>query len=158
MRVKNVWEYAEILPMAIRLRKCGKCPPDIDAIYGEIIIQVVSMATKLMDEDPKYSARLPELLAEDVQAQMVLNALNAAEKFVDARKDPRKIVNYLVKAVQNRLRNWVRDTTNRRVKAEMVEERTLPMDMGEYALQERNLEGALIWKEKNWKNYNRQAI
>lgn len=149
---KNVWEEAEILPMAIRLRKCGKCPPEIDSIYGKIIIGVVEMATKtLPDEDPKYKPRLPEFLDEEVQAQMVFNALRAAEKFVDARKDPRMIVNYLVKAVQNRLRNWVRDTTNRCVKAEMVQ-----IGNGECCAKECDLLGAIQWKQKSWKNFTNQ--
>ena len=152
MAVENVWEEAEILPMAIRLRKCGKCPPSIDAIYGEIIIGIVTMATKLMpEEDPIYARYLEQFLDEEVQAQMVLNALNAAEKYVDDRKKPRNIVNYLVKAVQNRLRNWVRDTTNRRVKAEMVQ-----IDDVEYCEKECDLVGAIRWKQKSWKNFTKQ--
>lgn len=152
MALKNVWEDAEILPMAIRLRKCGKCPPAIDAIYGEIIIGIVTMATKKMpDEDPKYTRYLQQFLDEEVQAQMYFACLRAAEKFVDDRKNPRKIVNYLVKAVQNRLRNWVRDTTNRRVKAEMVQ-----IDDGEYCEKECDLLGAIRWKQKRWKNFTKQ--
>lgn len=149
---KNVWEEAEILPMAIRLRKCGKCPPEIDAIYGKIIIGVVELATKTMpDNDPKYKARLPEFLDEEVQAQMVFNALRAAEKFVDAKRNPRTIVNYLVKAVQNRLRNWVRDTTTRRMKADIVNECDTKMDIVECCAKECNLEGAVFWKENRFK-------
>ena len=150
----DVWEGAEILPMAIRLRKAGKCPPDIDAIYGEIIVGIVKMATKLMpEEDPKYRKYLNGMFAEDVQMQMQIVALLAAEKKVDTCKNPHKIVNYLVKAVQSRLKNWVRDTTNRRVKVDMVVASSLDFDVEECGTKECNLMGAQVWKEKNWKNF-----
>lgn len=153
MGVSDVWECAYILPMAIRLRKANKCPPDIDEIYGEIIVGIVKMATKLMPvEDKAYLKHINEMLSEDVQMQMVFNALRAAETYVDTCKQPRKIVNYLVKVVQSRLKNWVRDTTNRRLKVDIVVESSLTFDANEFHLKECNLQGAEVWKEKNWKN------
>lgn len=139
----NAWDEAGILPMAIRLRKAGKCPMDIDNLYGQIITQVVRMASILLPtEDPRYECHRKEFMAEDVQSVMLLQALTAAEKYIDTRKEPRCIINYLVKTVQNRLRNYVRDTENRKSKLDMVAECDLDFDIGERGLTVRNLDGS----------------
>ena len=113
--MRNVWEGAEILPMAIRLRKARSCPAEVDNLYGEIMSGIVKMASVLLPkEDQRYMCYRDEFLTEDVQSAMTLQVLGVAERFVDCKATPRSIVNYLVKTVQNRLRNYVRDTTNRR--------------------------------------------
>ena len=55
-----------------------------------------------------------EFLTEDVQSAMTLQVLGVAERLVDCKATPRSIVNYLVKTVQNRLRNYVRDTEKKK--------------------------------------------
>lgn len=123
---KNVWEAAEILPMAIRLRRQEKCPPDVDAMYGEIITSIVLMATKLLiKKEKKYARYADDFLDADVQMKMVLACLSAAERLVDTSSDNRSIVNYLIKTVQSRLRNHVRDTENRKRRIEIVSETDL---------------------------------
>jgi hypothetical protein len=121
--MRNVWEGAEILPMAIRLRKARRCPAEIDNLYGEIMRGIVKMASVLLPkDDPRYMCHRDEFLTDDVQSAMTLQVLGVAERLVDDRATPRSIVNYLVKTVQNRLRNYVRDTTKRR---ERIDIRTL---------------------------------
>lgn len=159
----NVWDEAGILPMAIRLRKKGQCPREIDNLYGEIVVEIVLMATRLMPKEygkglAKY---MPALLSEDVQGQMVFNALRAAEKFVDTRRNTSSIVNYLVKAVQRRLLNWVRDTNGRESKAKFVTETALAFDIAEYGETTSDLEGRTVYREKDMsvkdrKNFNNQ--
>lgn len=148
----NVWDEAGILPMAIRLRKAGKCPQQVDNLFGQIIVEIVLMATRLLpDEDPRYGRHVQGMMAPDVQSLMVFNALRAAEKFVDDRKNPRTIVNYIVKSVQNRLRNWVRDTETRKRKMDIVTESETKYDMHEYSLKESNILGEQVWKESVFK-------
>ena len=147
MQRMNVWDEAEILPMAIRLRKSGKCQEEIDNLYGQVIVEIVLMATRMLPEkDRRYRMHSRKFMEEDVQGLMVFNALNAAEKFVDSRKNPRSIVNYLVKTVQNRLRNLVRDTENREQKMDIVTECELQFDMMSTVKQACDIEGRKFWE------------
>lgn len=128
--MRNVWEGAEILPMAIRLRKARRCPAEVDNLYGEIMRGIVKMASVLLPkEDPRYMCHRDEFLTEDVQSAMTLQILGVAERLVDCKAAPRSIVNYLVKTVQNRLRNYVRDTTKRRERMDIRTESS--MDIAE---------------------------
>ena len=111
----NVYDDAGVLPMAIRMRRQRICPAEIDNIYGEIIKGIVKMATLLLPkEDPRYTMHLQEFMSEDVQSLMIFNAIRSADTLVDTNSSSRNIVNYLTKAVQNRLRNYVRDTEKKK--------------------------------------------
>lgn len=111
----NVYDDAGILPMAIRMRRLRKCPAEIDNLYGEIIKGIVKMATLLLPkEDPRYTMHLQEFMTEDVQSLMIVNTIRSADTLVDTNSSSRNIVNYLTKAVQNRLRNYVRDTEKKK--------------------------------------------
>ena len=124
--MRNVWEGADILPMAIRLRKARRCPAEVDNLYGEIMRGIVKMASVLLPkEDPRYMCHRDEFLTEDVQSAMTLQVLGVAERLVDCKATPRSIVNYLVKTVQNRLRNYVRDTTKRRERIDIRTESSI---------------------------------
>jgi len=141
--MQNVWDESGILPMAIRLRKSGRCPGDIDNLYGEIMVGIVHMASVMLPkDDPRYECHRRDFLSEDVQSAMLVHALTAAEKYVDTEANPRRIVNYLVKAVQNRLRNWVRDSERRENRIDMVMECDLPYDIGERGMTVCNLDGS----------------
>jgi hypothetical protein len=111
----NVYDDAGILPMAIRMRRQRICPAEIDNMYGEIIKGIVKMATLLLPkEDPRYTMHLQEFMSEDVQSLMIVNTIRSADTLVDTNSSSRNIVNYLTKAVQNRLRNYVRDTEKKK--------------------------------------------
>lgn len=141
----NVWDEAGILPMAIRLRKADRCPRDIDDLYGQIIVGIVRMASILLpQEDPRYECHRADFLTEEVQSNMVVQILTAAEKYVDTDQPPRSIVNYLVKATQNRLRNWVRDTENRKNRIDFVSESDLGFDISELGLKVCRLDGGFV--------------
>lgn len=146
----NCWENADALAMAVRLRKTDNCPPEIDNLYGEIVQSMVNMATALLVQAPKYRAHRAELMNEDVQATMLLHALAALEKNVDTRS-PKKLVNYCVKVVQNRLRNHVRDTTRRKARIEFVTETVLGIDISEVGPVACNLDGRRINNVKSHK-------
>ena len=87
--MRNVWEGAEILPMAIRLRKARRCPAEVDNLYGEIMRGIVKMASVLLPkEDPRYMCHRDEFLTEDVQSAMTLQVLGVAERLVDCKATP----------------------------------------------------------------------
>lgn len=144
----NVWDEAGVLPMAIRMRRKGEIPRDIDDCYGEIMSGIVRMASVLLpSEDPRYECHKTEFLTPDVQMAMLCQALKAAEQYVDTKATPRSIVNYLVKTVQNRLRNYVRDTEKRRKLMTIVTESELPNNPLEYADSVMSLDGRVVPKE-----------
>ena len=144
----NVWDEAGVLPMAIRMRRKGEIPRDIDDCYGEIMSGIVRMASVLLpSEDPRYECHKAEFLTSDVQMAMLCQALKAAEQYVDTKATPRSIVNYLVKTVQNRLRNYVRDTEKRRKLMTIVTESELPNNPLEYADSVMSLDGRVVPKE-----------
>ena len=146
----NCWEHADALAMAVRLRKSNKCPGDIDNLYGEIVRSMVNMATLLLLRCPKFTRHASEFMSEDVQSSMLLHALTALERDVDTQS-PRKLVNYTVKVVQNRLRNYVRDTSKRSSKLEMLTESQLGCDIFDVGPVGCNLEGEKILTEKSSK-------
>lgn len=143
----NCWDNADALAMAVRLRKSNNCPADIDNLYGEIVKSMVNMATLLLIRCPKYSSHAAEFLSEDVQSTMLLHALTALERDVDT-KSPRKLVNYTVKVVQNRLRNHLRDTANRSNKVEMLTESQLGCDIFDVGPIASNIMGDRIYNNK----------
>jgi hypothetical protein len=145
----NVYEdYEGVLPMAIRLRKAGKCPGDIDNVYGAIMQEIVRMAAILLPkEDPRYTVHAKDFLSEEVQSTMLCQCLHAAEKNVDTEMGHKKVVNYLVKTVQNRLRNWVRDTEKRKEKVTILTECDLGMSMSEISDTVMTLDGTLDYGE-----------
>lgn len=142
--MQNVWDEAGILPMAIRLRKANRCPMDVDNLYGEIMAGIVRMASILLpSEDPRYECWRKEFLGEEVQSDMLCKALVVAERNVDTGRCPRDIVNYLVKAIQNRLRNYVRDTENRKEKIPVSTESELGFSIEELGSTVRMLDGRM---------------
>lgn len=146
----NVWDEAGILPMAIRMRKAGRCPADIDALYGNIIVSIVRMATYLLPkENPGFSKNLDDMLRPDVQSAMTVHALRSAEKFVDTRSNPRSIVNYITKAVQSRLRNYVRDTSHRAVLGEQVPECSIGCDIDAFVTEACDIVGRKAWVQRD---------
>ena len=151
----NVWEESQILPMAIRLRKSGQCPPDIDNLYGEIMSGIVRMASVLLpNNDPRYEMYRAEFLTEDVQSSMLCQALYAAERLIDTKSPPKRLVNYLVKTVQNRLRNYVRDTSKRKGILTMVTESELGYDISELGDRVSTLDGRTTYAEPHGKVNN----
>lgn len=149
---KNAWDEAGILPMAIRLRKAGKCPAVIDDLYGEIMVEITRMGSLLLlREDPRYECHRREFMSDDVQSQILMQVLVAAEKYVDTREQPKRIVNYLCKTVQNRLRNYVRDTENRKSKIDIVFESELGCDLATRCPSVSNLDGTITDAENTQK-------
>lgn len=142
----NCWDNADALAMAVRLRQTGKCPGDIDNLYGEIVGSIVHMATALLTQCPKYKPHQLELMSPDVQSTMMLHALTALEKDVDTEQ-PRRLCNYVVKVVQNRLRNHVRDTSMRKKRANFVSENELGISFDEVGIAACDLIGDRVYRD-----------
>lgn len=149
----NVYEdYEGVLPMAIRLRKAGKCPGDIDNVYGQVMREIVRMAAILLPkEDPRYLPHAKDFLSDDVQSIMLCQCLVAAERNVDTEQGHKKVVNYLVKTVQNRLRNWVRDTENRKGKLTILSESELGVPISGISDTVMTLDGQMTYGEVSGK-------
>lgn len=145
--------------MAIRMRRAGDIPRDIDDCYGEIMVGIVRMASIMLPkEDPRYECHKTEFLTPDVQMTMLCQALKAADQYVDTKAKPRSIVNYLVRTVQNRLRNYVRDTESRKKRVTIVTESELSSNPLEYSESVMSLDGRVVPKEYYGKvtNFNKE--
>lgn len=144
----NVYDEGAVLPMAIRMRRAGNCPGDIDNLYGEIMAGIVHMATVLLPkEDPRYEMHLDEFLTPDVQMHMLCQCLSAAERYVDTNTSPKRIINYLVKTVQNRLRNYVRDTEKRREKVAILSEYDMGLSISDITDRVMSFDGNQVYGE-----------
>lgn len=150
----NCWDFADALAMAIRLRKSGECPPDIDDLYGTIVQSIVSMSTLLLVRGGSYARHRKMLTDPDVQSIMTVHALVALDRDVDT-SSPKQVINYTIKCVQNRLRNYVRDTLRKDAKLDMVAESEAPCDMDYMSTLVRDLDGEYAYKEDGRKINNK---
>jgi len=152
----NVWEFGDCLGLAARLRKRNQCPPDIDALYGAIMEGVVRMATAIFVRDDRYRHYAEEFMGHDIQVEMLYHALVAMEDSADTMRTPRQIVNYLVKTVQNRLRNIIRDRGRLKRSATVVTESELGFDIGECGNVVRGYDGSLVRNYRSGKVETRE--
>lgn len=152
----NVWEFGDCLAMAARLRKRNRCPADIDDLYGVIMQGVVKMATALFVKDDRYRRYADEFLSHDIQVEMLCHAFVAMEDSADTDRTPRQIVNYLVKAVQNRLRNIIRDRGRLKRNAVVIPECELNFDIGECGNVVRGYDGSLVRNYRSCKVETRE--
>lgn len=122
--IKNVYEHADVLAMAVRLRRKRKCPEQVDNAFGEVVVSIVNLATTLHVKNPKYMHLSKFLFTAEVQSLMTLHALNVLDKPDTDTSDPKKLLNLVVKSVQRRLINYTRDEGKRlpiRIPREMDE-------------------------------------
>ena len=100
----------EVFVMAVRLRRKGVLLPELEAVFGQILIQVIRMSSFLLLRNPKFSTYRSLFLDSETQTNLlvpVLEALNGA----DLRRKPESVVGLLVRTTQNRLKNIARDHT-----------------------------------------------
>lgn len=96
--------------MAVRLRRKGVLLPDLERVFGEILVQIIKMASFLLLRNPKFCTYRNLFLDLETQTNLlvpVLEALNGA----DLRRKPESVVGLLVRTTQNRLKNVARDHT-----------------------------------------------
>lgn len=96
--------------MAVRLRRKGVLLPDLERVFGEILVQIIKMASFLLLRNPKFCTYRSLFLDAEVQTNLlvpVLEALNGA----DLRRKPESVVGLLVRTTENRLKNLARDHT-----------------------------------------------
>lgn len=120
--MSNVWENGDAFMMALRLRRKGVVYPDVEEVFASVVTSIVKMSTVLLvKRSAKYRRYAALFMEEDTQSQMVLNALTVLGK-ADTGKKPRVVINYVVKTVQNRLRDLVRNTQIHDRRAQFVTE------------------------------------
>lgn len=104
-RSRTPFEEAEILGMAERLFRQGLDSPDTERERGLLVMATTDMAlAKLIGECGSY--RAAEIYrSEDCRGECMLKALLALGKA--NTHDGKRMVNYMVKAVQNRARSMV---------------------------------------------------
>lgn len=110
-----VYDNAEALAMAVRLRMVRKCPRDIDDLLGRVVMDLVYMAARLMAHKPKYSSenRIRIIFDMDNRMDAVMRIMRAIDSCRINTSDPKAMVNYMVNTAQNSLRNSVYFAENR---------------------------------------------
>lgn len=122
----SLYEHADALAMAVRLHEKGKAPEAIDRMLGLAVVDLVDMSTRLLvKSSPGLIAFKSSLFSHDVQCDVVASILMAFRLGKISTADPKRMVNCIVKASQNLLRNAVRNATNRRRKADVITENRL---------------------------------
>lgn len=111
--IKNVYDYADFLAMAVRLRRKKKCQEPVDNAFGEVVVSIVNLATALLVKNQKYAKYREYLFSAETQSLMTLYALSVLEKPDTDTSNSRKLLNLVVKAVQRRLLNYIRDEGKR---------------------------------------------
>lgn len=121
---RNPWDDCEAFVMAIRLRNKGICLPEVEQVFAEIVTAIVRMSALKLLKDPKYVGRRRLFLDPDTLSDMTLVALVALSRPIDVSR-PRAVVNFIVKTVQNRLRNLVRDNSRHEARCTIQSENDL---------------------------------
>ena len=104
------WIDMDAFLMALRLRRKGILYPDIEYVFGEILVAMVQTATRLlMKEEPEYAKHRKMFMEPDTQSFMLLLLLQKLD-LVDASMDSPQVLNFIMKTVKSRLKNLVRDT------------------------------------------------
>lgn len=110
----------ELFVIAVRLHRKRNLPPELERVFGEILVQIVRMSTfLLMRKNPKYLTFRSLFLDPETQSGMLVNALSALGS-ADLRRKPESVVGLLVTTVQNRLRNYARDCCRRQKRGTTV--------------------------------------
>lgn len=125
----NVWENAECVAMAVRLRYAGKCPQQVDDMLGMVVRDIVKMAVKLYPRERVIRNKSPMsrwqsdiAFSEDTEMELVYYVMRSIFNGKAKTSDPRAMINFFVKTAQNRLDNIIRNVSNRERIAQMVNE------------------------------------
>ena len=117
---KNVWDNADCVAMAVRLRYAGKCPQQVDDMLGMVVRDIVKMAVKLYPREriirnkrPMNTWEVSIAFSEDTEMELVYYVMRSIYKGKAKTKNPRSLINFFVKTAQNRLDNIIRNASNR---------------------------------------------
>ena len=104
-KLPNAFDHADVFCVALRLRRIGKCPPDVERVFCDVLSSIVQMATALLLKTRKYCRYSRGWFQADVQSMMLLYALQALHSQHLDTADPKRVINYLISTTKNRLRN-----------------------------------------------------
>lgn len=120
----NVWDHADCVAMAIRLRYAGKCPREVDDMLGNVLLAIVKMAVRLYPNErilrkkkPMNSWESEIAFGDDTKMELLYYVMRTIHQRKAKTKDPRALINFFIKTAQNRLDNIIRNESNRERKA-----------------------------------------
>lgn len=101
----NPYENAESLCVALTLWKAGVLPTSLEKLFYDVLRSICYMGTALLVREVKFRKRTQEWYQPDIQS-LLLTHLLVKIKSADLELDkPKAVVNYLLRSVQNRLRD-----------------------------------------------------
>ena len=101
----NAYENAGALCEACLLWKAGVLTPSLECLFYSVLRSICYMGTTLLVREPAYRKHTLEWAQPDVQSMLLLHLLTKIKLTALRTDEPKKVVNLLLHAVQNRLRD-----------------------------------------------------
>lgn len=105
MPMINAYEQAPALCEACILWKGGILPPSLERLFYEVLRSICYMGTALLVKEPAYRKRTLEWQQPDVQSLLLAHLLTKIKSTELKTDEPKQVVNLLLRATQNRLRD-----------------------------------------------------
>lgn len=105
MPIVNAYENAPALCEAIISWQARRLPPSLEKPFYDVLQSIAFMATALLIRIPKFRKHSIEWKSFDIQAMLVAHLLGVIRTKDLELDKPKAVVNYLLRSVQNRLRD-----------------------------------------------------
>lgn len=105
MPIVNAYDNAAALCEACILWKAGILPPSLEHLFYEVLRSICYMGTALLVKEPAYRKRTLEWQQPDVQSLLLAHLLTKIKSTELKTDEPKQVVNLLLRATQNRLRD-----------------------------------------------------
>ncbi len=105
MPIVNAYENAAALCEAIVLWKAGALPSSLERLFYDVLRSTCYMGTALLVKEAKYRKRTAEWQQPDVQSLLLAHLLTKIKSTELKTDEPKKVVNLLLRVIQNRLRD-----------------------------------------------------
>lgn len=105
MAIVNAYEEAAALCTALTLWKVGALPTSSERLMYDVLRAICCMAAVLLTRAPKFRMHSREWLQPDVQSTLLLHLLTQIRHTELRTENPKSVVNLLLHAAQNKLRD-----------------------------------------------------
>ena len=105
MPIVNAYDNSVVLCKACVLWKAAALPPSLECIFYEVLRAICCMAAVLLTRSPKYRRHSREWLQPDIQSTLLLHLLTQIRHTELRTENPKSVVNLLLHAAQNKLRD-----------------------------------------------------
>lgn len=105
MPMINAYTHAPALCEASLLWKAGMLTPALECLFYSVLRSICYMGTALLVREPAYRKHTLEWQQPDTQSMLLLHLLTKIKSTELRTDNPKQVVNLLLNATQNRLRD-----------------------------------------------------